>query len=53
VLCAPISRGNRVFGVLELVNAEHGGFGEADLAALAYLAHQAALWLDARERAAP
>jgi hypothetical protein len=51
VLCAPISRGNRVYGVLELADAKGAGFGDGDLAALAYLAHQAALWLDARERA--
>jgi hypothetical protein len=50
VLCAPMALGNRVLGVLELSRRRgdpKGGFGEGDLAVLAYLAHQAARWLGA------
>jgi hypothetical protein len=49
LVCAPMARGGRVFGALELVNKVGGGFDEADLAVLSYLAHQAAEFLAARE----
>ncbi|HET9594657.1 MAG TPA: GAF domain-containing protein, partial [Anaeromyxobacteraceae bacterium] len=51
LVCAPIARGGRVFGALELVNKVGGGFDEADLAVLSYLAHQAAEFLAARDAA--
>jgi hypothetical protein len=43
LLCAPIARKGRVLGALEVLNKRGGvPFGATDLAALAYLAHQAA-----------
>jgi hypothetical protein len=43
LLCAPVARGGRVLGALELVNKRGGGpFEREDQAALSYLAHQAA-----------
>ena len=46
LLCAPIARKGRVLGALEVLNKRGGvPFGATDLAALAYLAHQAAAFL--------
>lgn len=53
ILCSPIVRSGRVFGAMELKNRKGGPFGEADLAVLAYLSHQAAIFLEAREAAQP
>ncbi len=47
LLCAPIAAGGRVRGVMELVNKGGGQpFDQGDLAALSYLAHQAADFLE-------
>jgi len=53
ILCSPIVRSGRVFGALELKNRKGGSFAEADLAVLAYLSHQAATFLEAKEAAQP
>jgi len=53
ILCTPIVRAGRVFGALELKNRKGGSFAEADLAVLAYLSHQAAIFLEAKEAAQP
>jgi hypothetical protein len=50
VLCAPAAVGNRVLGVLELSRAPGAAFDDGELAALAYLAHQAGRWLEGHER---
>jgi len=51
LLCAPIARGGRVLGALEVVNKRGGGpFAEADLAVLSYLAHQAAELIERLDR---
>lgn len=43
LLCAPIARQGQVLGALELLNKRGGApFGQADLAVVSYLAHQAA-----------
>lgn len=53
ILCSPIVRVGRVYGALELKNRKGGSFSEADLAVLAYLSHQAATFLEAKEAAQP
>lgn len=43
LLCAPMTRGDRVVGVLEVLNKRGGAaFGPTDVAVVSYLAHQAA-----------
>lgn len=43
LLCAPVARGGRVLGALEVVNKRGGApFEQTDLAVLSYLAHRAA-----------
>jgi len=50
LLCAPIARGGRVRGALEVLNKRDGRpFEEQDQAVLAYLAHQAAELLERME----
>lgn len=50
LLCAPVARGGRVLGALEVLNKRGGAFDPRDVAVLAYLAHQAAALLARPER---
>jgi GAF domain-containing protein len=53
ILCSPVVKAGRVYGTIELKNKKGGAFDGADLAVLAYLAHQAANLLELREAFEP
>ena len=49
IVCSPITTHGRAFGAIQLINRKSGSvFTEPEVGMLAYIAHQAALYLNAR-----